>query len=224
MRRPPYTVETRPVDSVLVCSDLHCPHGRRCPQLAAAAETARRLSAQCLALAGDLFDDLHEPIDAERLAAEVEAILGGEETPGLIVYTTSLSSHDPLLPRPVETRIGGSTLVAVPGLAVIPVAGKRLCVLHGDLAVANGAVAHLVNRAAALLGRPLYLEHRLREWLCPNGLLVAGHTHIPGVSGPVANPGSWRSLWLLGLPYWRRPSRTCVYVDRGGMRLVEAQV
>ena len=225
MRRP-YTLEAPPTRSALICSDLHCRRGKPCRQLADAASLASRLGAECLVLAGDLFEDLHEPTGREALLRELDAILGPTETPRLVVYVTSLSSHDPILQGPVYAELHGSKLIVVPGMTVLHVSGRRICVLHGDAAVPNGALAHIVNRLAALLGRPLYLERRMREKLCPDGLLIAGHTHIPGLlpDRGVGNPGSWKTLWRRGLPYWRRPSRTCIYVAEGVVRLVEAKV
>jgi len=220
--KTPVVARAPPCRRALVCSDLHCSRGSPCAQLARACSLAESLEADCLAVAGDLFNDLHEPVSAEKLAEEVKRILGAAEPPRLIVYATSLSSHDPILPGVVEAPLGRARLVAVPGVAVLDVSGLEVCVLHGDILFGNGAAAYLFNRLASLLGRPLLVEEKLRERLRCQGLLVAGHTHIAGLDTVrgVANPGAWRREWIPGLPYWRRPSETCIVVDGGGARIV----
>jgi len=206
--------------AAVMASDLHCRPGRcRAPLLA---RLARILGAESLIVLGDLFDDMHRLVSPEELRRALKCAFG--DTGGLeVYYVTSGSSHDPILPRDLHFEAGGLRVHAYPGPLVARVDGVWAFLTHGDIALRNGAHAFLVNVAAAARGVRLYLEKRLRRALRlpPSWWLIMGHTHIPGMdrSARVANTGSWRELWVAGLPYWRPPSNTFILVEGGELRL-----
>jgi len=207
----------------MVVSDIHCPLGR-CGVAREVVRVAVARGAATLAVLGDLFDDFRKLVTADELRRALAAAfgpLGGVR----VVYVTSGSSHDPILDRALRLQVGGSSFEVYPGGLVARVDGVTAFMTHGDAAMRNGAHAFLANAAMRLLGRGLFLERRLRERLRlpPHWWLFMGHTHIPGIDyrARVANPGSWREEWFRGLPYWRPPSRTYLWVESGLVELRE---
>lgn len=204
------------------CSDLHCRAGRPCPQLRIILRIAQLLHADCLVVAGDLFEDLHYKINYYRLLQELRKI-GLEGTQPLqIIYTPSRSSHDPKV-EDVPTNLGNSTLLLA-RIARIPLSREQVVVTHGDFIITNGAIAHLFNKTAWIMGRSLFLEEITKKELgIEKEWFIMGHTHIPGidVKRKIGNTGSWKTKWRNEIPYWRKPSRTLIFYDGKSFKMLK---
>ncbi len=189
------------------------------------AEKVKQENIECIVFLGDLFDDFHRRAEkhevVEKLISLIKPLLGQVRK---IVYITSRSSHDPIISEKIIADVEGTEIYVYPHPLRIQISGIRFYLTHGEIVIPNGAVAFVVNTVAALLGRELYIEKKLKERIrSESSWLVMGHTHIPGIDyeAKVANTGSWRSKWLLGLPYWRRPTRTGVLVKNSKVKLVK---
>lgn len=174
---------------------------------------------------GDLFDRLHYRLSPKELRGYFEALTGEMKLPRYVYYTTSLSSHDPILTAPVKFELKSSEVLVVPGVLRLHVDGHDLCGLHGDLVVSSGVLALLLNKLASAMSRELLLEEIAKRRFCRSWEWVfAGHTHVPGLD-PVrklGNPGSWKAAWGGRLPYWKPPSFTLIEVAADGVRLLRA--
>ncbi len=207
------------VERAVLVSDIHCrPGSCRAKDVA---RLAVREGASLIVL-GDLFDDLHREVSDDELERALRAAFHGV-TNLEIYYVTSGSSHDPILRHEVRLMLGSLIVRACPGALVTRVGQLRALLTHGDMVLRNGAHAFLVNATAMMLGEKLYLEKVLRKKLrLPSDWwLIMGHTHIPGIDyeARVANTGSWKTSWSFGIPYWRPPSNTYVFVEGASIEL-----
>ncbi|AKG38129.1 hypothetical protein MA03_00840 [Infirmifilum uzonense] len=172
-------------------------------------------------VAGDLFEDLHYRISTYQLKFEILKLGLPTELPPLIIYTPSFSSHDPIVD---EGSINlGRSRIYIRRVAHIQLGDDEVVVTHGDIGIANGAIAHLVDRVGSLVGRKLLVEEKVKEKLnLRNQWLIMGHTHIPGLDTTrrIGNPGSWKSAWGKWLPYWRKPTYSLIFYDGKSFRLV----
>jgi len=210
--------------SAIIVSDMHL----RMESLAIfnlIVEKVKQENVECVVFLGDLFDNFHRKAEKheviEKLTSLIKPLLGQARK---IVYITSRSSHDPIISEKIIADAEGTKIYVYPRPLKIQISGIRFYLTHGEIVVPNGAVAFVINTVADLLGKKLYLERKLKEKIqSKNSWLVMGHTHIPGIDyeAKVANTGSWRSKWLLGLPYWRRPTRTGVLVKNSEVMLVK---
>ena len=200
----------------VVASDLHCMPGS-CPARTLAG-LAIEYGVEALVILGDLFEDMHRRVSVGELRRALRWVFGGVRNL-TVHYVASRSSHDPILDGDVSLEVDGVEIHVYSRPVIAVIGGVRAFLTHGDMALRNGAHAYLVNLLAAVKGERLYLEKRLkrrlrlpREWW-----LVMGHTHIPGIDyrERVANTGSWRSKWILQIPYWRPPSNTFLLVGSG---------
>ncbi len=210
-----------PCRRALIFSDTHCKTGRLCGPVLKILNTAREEDVDCVAILGDLFDDLHVRVGPAMLVSEMARLGFNKYSPKYILYTPSSSSHDPILGE-AELNLGGTT-IHVARVINIELGGENVCLTHGDVAIPNGAIAYFVNKAAAVLGKSLFLEEQTRKKLCvKNGWFFMGHTHIPGLDHErkLGNPGSWRAEWHARLPYWRSPSNSFILYDGKRFRLV----
>ncbi len=203
--------------NAIIVSDIHCRRGTVCKVLECIVDYAKKNGFECIIVIGDLFEDFHEKVSFESLSRELRSIL--PEDSYKLVYTTSRSSHDPLIEKKYSLNIGEITVDIYPGPLILKVAGIKLYLLHGDSIVPNGVVAHAVNRLATYLGIHLFLEKLVRKKArIRDGWVIMGHTHIPGIDYEkgVANTGAWKNMWVAGIPYWRKPSGTMIIVNTDG--------
>ncbi|QOJ78478.1 metallophosphoesterase family protein [Infirmifilum lucidum] len=210
-----------PCRRALIFSDTHCKRGRPCSPVLEVLGAAKEENVDCIAILGDLFDDFHVDVDPATLALEMARLGFSTYSPRYVLYTPSLSSHDPILGE-AEFNLGG-TVIHVARVINIGLGGEEVCLTHGDIVVPNGAIAYFVNRTMAILGKSLFLEEQARKRLCGrSSWLFMGHTHIPGLDHErrLGNPGSWRATWHSRMPYWRRPSNSFVLYDGKRFRLV----
>ncbi|MEM0493940.1 MAG: metallophosphoesterase family protein [Thermofilum sp.] len=214
-------------ESCVLCSDLHCEEESECWQLQAVLNFAANEKVDCLLILGDLFDRLHYRLPAEELKKHFEKLTGEAELPRYVYYTTSLSSHDPILPAPAKLKLKSSELLAVPGVLRLRVGGHSVCGLHGDLVVSSGVLAFLLNKLASAASRELLLEEIAKRRFCSNREWVfAGHTHLPGLD-PVrrlGNPGSWKATWSGKIPYWKPSSFSVIKVSANEVKLLRVRL
>ncbi|ABL77537.1 metallophosphoesterase family protein [Thermofilum pendens] len=214
-------------EKALFASDTHCRRGRKCRALEILASIAEREGAECLFVAGDLFDNFHFKASRRLLIEEFSKIIDVERLPAVFAASLSSSSHDPLLDSPLEEIIDGKRLLFSNGAVEVQVGGRQFIVIHGDRLVGSGVLAFLLNFVAERLGRKLYLEEAHRRVLgLGDEWLVMGHTHIPGIDREkrLVNLGSWKTSWKGGLPYWRKAKPTVLLVDDNGLRLEEVSI
>lgn len=220
--------------SSIIISDLHCYHGKPCRSFIKVLKIADLFDADCLVIAGDLFDDLYKELDPRQVTRHLRIIAGGRRLPRKIIYVLSSSSHDPRIKENSSLQLDESTIYLCKRHCIAEIGETRTCIVHGDIFLRNGAIAHLYNLLSTLKGATLLMERKIRKMLGKEcEWLIAGHTHIPGIDpkSKVANPGTWKEKWFFGLPYWRRPSNTFIYfngekislfkVSRGKTCLVE---
>lgn len=208
----------------IIASDIHCRRGKPCKAFQYILEACRGAGADCLIVAGDLFENLHFPLDPLEVKRHIKKIAGDKALPSKLIYVLSGASHDPIIGKVSVIKEDGRSIVIVPKKLVVSIGGKKVCIVHGDIFVRNGILAHLYNRVYSMLGTKLALEKKLKEafggeceWL------IAGHTHIPGIdhAEKVANPGAWKALWISRLPYWRRPTNTFIYFGEKKITLIK---
>ncbi|MEM0023190.1 MAG: metallophosphoesterase family protein [Thermofilaceae archaeon] len=209
-------------DPVILVSDTHYRPGSRSIRTIIALAASR--GAETLIVLGDLFDDLHRLLSASEVGKALRCIFKGAR--GLrVIFVTSLSSHDPILRESVHFKSDELDLHVYPGPVIAQLGGLTAFLTHGDLALRNGAQAFLINFLMKSLGKELFLEKALRQKLRlpADWWLFMGHTHIPGIDyeARVANTGSWRESWVLGIPYWRPPSNTYLFVESGRVELCQ---
>lgn len=207
------------MDRAVLVSDVHCRLGS-C-RAKSVAELAVKEGSP-LVILGDLFDDFHWRVSASELERALRALFKG--VAGLeIYYVTSGSSHDPILERDLHLKLGGLVVRAYPRALVARIGSLYTFLTHGDMALRNGAHAFMVNAAAQICGKNLYLEKVLKRKLrLPDSWwLIMGHTHIPGIdhAARVANTGSWKRAWRAVTPYWRPSSDTYVLVEGKSVKL-----
>ena len=182
---------------VAVVSDVHL--GANLGPVHRIGAVLRGLGVDYLVVLGDLFDDEYRVVNGSELyrllrwAASSLALNPGTT----VVYTISLSSHDPQLPvdKPVRVDVDGVTFIVVPGIARLRMGGCTVYVSHGDYASRNGAIAFAINLLACAIGQCGVVE-RLMRWVLGVGddeWVAIGHTHLPYIDPrlKVANPGSW---------------------------------
>lgn len=219
-----YTLEvSHNYESCLVCSDLHCDEKKECWQLRRVLSAAVSERVDCLVILGDLFDKLHRRIPASDLRGHLQRIIGDAELPRRVYYVTSLSSHDPIIPFPVELEVGFSRFLIVPGVIHLDVNGHEICGLHGDLVVSSGVLAYLMNKTASMTARKLLLEEIAKKKFCKSyEWTFTGHTHLPGIDWErkLGNAGSWKVSWHGSLPYWKPPSFTVIKVSSGEVKIL----
>lgn len=208
----------------IIASDLHCKRDKPCRALQYILEAYKTFGADCLIIAGDLFEDLYFPLSPREVIHYIKKIVGNKALPKKLIYVTSGASHDPIIDKVTIIDEDGGMIVIAPKKLVISIGGRKVCIVHGDIFLKNGVLAHLYNRIYSFLGTKLAIEKRLKkifgsecEWL------IAGHTHIPGIdhARKAANPGTWKSIWFFHLPYWRRPTNTFIYFGRKKITLIK---
>ncbi len=209
----------------LLVSDIHAEFGDR--KMALVTCLAAEVGASSLVVLGDLFDDMHRTVTMDELGRALKAIFRESALSELeVYYVTSLSSHDPILGKELHICLGSARVHLYPGVLIAQMGRGVAFLTHGDIIVKNGAHAFAVNLLAEMFGKTLYLERKLRKalQLPDNWWLFMGHTHLPGLDPAfkVGNTGSWRGAWVPGVPYWRPPSRTVIYVGDNEVRLLRA--
>lgn len=207
----------------LLVSDIHAEFGDS--EIALVTRLAAEVGANSLVVLGDLFDDMHYAVTMDELGRALRAIFREKTLSELkVYYVTSLSSHDPILGEELRICLGSARVHLYPGALIAQIGRKVAFLTHGDVIMRNGAHAFAVNLLAEMFGKTLYLEKKLRKALrLPDSWwLFMGHTHLPGLDPAfkVGNTGSWRSKWVSGVPYWRPPSRTAIYVGENEVRLL----
>ena len=208
----------------IIASDLHCKRDKPCRALQYILEAYKTFSADCLIIAGDLFEDLHFPLSPREVIYYIKRIVDNKALPKKLIYVTSGASHDPIIDNVAIIDEDGGIIVIAPRKLVIGIGGRKVCVVHGDIFLKNGVLAHLYNRISSFLGKKLALEERLKEIFGSEcEWLIAGHTHISGIdyARKVANPGTWKNTWFFQLPYWRRSTNTFIYFGRKKITLIK---
>ncbi|MHA1595494.1 MAG: hypothetical protein ACTSXJ_04370 [Candidatus Baldrarchaeia archaeon] len=177
-----------------------------------------------LVIAGDFVNFVHKSISRDRLE---KMIAQAVRTIGIpknyyieIFYVTSTTSHDPKVSEMINFSVDNAEVFVIPGALILEVNGRtKFCVVHGDYVSRNGFLSSILNRIAAIFGRKLYLERKLKSviGLDAETWLIMGHTHMPGVdpANRVANCGSW------GSHFARYATRTLILMDRRSLKLLK---
>lgn len=211
-------------DPIILVSDIHANFSDG--KMALMTRLTAELGASSLVVLGDLFDDMHRAVTIDELSRALMTIFR-RKTVKDVYYVTSLSSHDPILNRDLHMYLDNSRIHSYPGALIAQVGRTKAFLTHGDIIMRNGAHAFMINLLARAFGRTLYLERKLRKLLrLPDDWwLFMGHTHLPGLdpASKIGNTGSWRNTWMPGVPYWRPPSRTMIYLEGNEVRLLHVR-
>lgn len=210
-------------DPIVLVSDIHTNFSDE--KMTLITRLTDEVGANSLVVLGDLFDDMHRIVTRDELSRAFRVIFRRNDVNKLeVYYVTSLSSHDPILSRDLHLYLDNTRVHLYPGALIAQAGGMKAFLTHGDIIVKNGAHAFIVNLLAEAFGRTLYLERKLRRLLRlpDNWWLFMGHTHLSGLdpASKIGNTGSWRNAWMPGVPYWRPPSHTMIYLGDNKIKLL----
>jgi len=209
-------------ENFLLVSDLHIATKQlRKSDLHKIGDYMARENIRSLFILGDLFDDFHKKISTEHLSRELKKALKLLKLPekSQIFITFSRNSHDPIISADkIELTLDSLNIIAANKPIRLCAGETTLILLHGDLAVKNGALAYIINKVGNYFQRKYFVEESLKKKLGINkdSWLVMGHTHIPFINKElkIANTGCWKH-------YWREESDTAILYRNGELMLVK---
>jgi len=177
----------------------------------------REIKPKTVIFAGDLFDEAHRLVSMTTLKKMLKPkVLLLPDSVKKVIYVLSSVSHDPIIQDEVaELEYPFRDVIVTKRCLKVLVNSLEAYITHGDISCPNGALAHIINRLASLIGLSLFLEKLLKRKLEDRCWLIMGHTHIPGICRKyrVANTGSWKE-------YYRRASRSFILINGGRVQLI----
>ena len=202
-------------DPVVVVSDIH----NDCSLPPEFLNKIKEIKPKAVVFAGDLFDEAHKPVSVATLKKMLEPkVMLLPDSVEKVVYVLSLASHDPIVrDEVIELEYFSRKVIVIKRCLKLSTNSLEVYITHGDISCPNGALAHIINRLASLIGVSLFLEKLLKRRLEDRCWLIMGHTHIPGICQEyrVANTGSWKE-------YYRRASKSFVLINGDRVQLIFA--
>ncbi len=171
---------------MIIFGDVHI--GSRYSRVGELRKCLKSISADEVAIVGDVFDNQYKTVNSEEAARLVKKAMDVLQIrPRRLYISFSSSSHDPQLSTPLVGKIDGVEVSA--NNSSIHLDG--LVITHGDVVVKNGVLAGFIElfkrgKLGRVLKKKLSVDREV--WL------AYGHTHLPYVDmeEKILNPGGWK--------------------------------